>query len=825
MNAPASITNPEHSLESPVGRPMRVKPAGFLLLLLAVVWPAAVVLFETFSGFCAGVFFDPIPTLGHFMLLMAVPGVNLALWTATRFAEPPRWARALPWLVGVTLVITLYYSLIFVPMAPLAVMALAAYGLGLLPLTPFITLVGSLWLRARLARRHGVAADRRTWIMGLTAGLALLAWAELPTLATHVGSRWVVAADRNDPEDWRRSGGLWLLRHLGNRDLLAEMGHRPVMAPWDTLALFIGDGPRNPDLRDLRRVWFEVTGEPFSAQTPAAQRLFDWDWDVDLAATQAGAQIAHLGLGETRLDGAVSVDSGLAYLEWTLVFTNQSRFAQEARALIALPTGAVVSRATLWVHGQPEEAVIAARGQAQAAYQNVVQVRRDPLLVTTAGPDRVFIQAFPVPAGGEQRLKLGITAPLDLATAETGYLQLPRLIDANFNLGEAAAETVWISAPTHGLGRVAGGGESGSALTVEDAGRRVVGTRKVSPSAVLRVDRSGAPDMVVRADTLEAQPPVSVVRQSLIETVPAETTDHLTLVVDGSAALAEAAPALDAFLEALPDGLPVALIKATDRAPLSLAAAPLTPAYRTALRDGLRADGFIGGRNNVEALAQAVRQAGGIEPALIWVHGPQPFNETGSLAQALERQDRPVRLVSVAVAPGPNRLLKQLDLYPTARTLSRRAGLSEDLQRLAGELTGSRAVWQRHFTVVAVETSTETGASVAGAELEGSAHILRLAALDRVHTLIGWNDTERAVAEAIRYRLVTPVSGAVVLESAQQYENAGLEPPDDMLEVPTIPEPEHWAMLILALAVVGWMVWRRRRDGNVLPGAGPTGPV
>ena len=48
---------------------------------------------------------------------------------------------------------------------------------------------------------------------------------------------------------------------------------------------------------------------------------------------------------------------------------------------------------------------------------------------------------------------------------------------------------------------------------------------------------------------------------------------------------------------------------------------------------------------------------------------------------------------------------------------------------------------------------------------------------------------------------MTPVSGAVVLENDQQYKDAGLEPPGDVA-VPTIPEPEVWALLLVALAVV-----------------------
>jgi len=59
---------------------------------------------------------------------------------------------------------------------------------------------------------------------------------------------------------------------------------------------------------------------------------------------------------------------------------------------------------------------------------------------------------------------------------------------------------------------------------------------------------------------------------------------------------------------------------------------------------------------------------------------------------------------------------------------------------------------------------------------------------------------------ATAYQLVTPVSGAVVLETKEQYEAAGLEPVKPG-SVPTIPEPETWAMIIVALLI---LVLRRR---------------
>jgi hypothetical protein len=67
----------------------------------------------------------------------------------------------------------------------------------------------------------------------------------------------------------------------------------------------------------------------------------------------------------------------------------------------------------------------------------------------------------------------------------------------------------------------------------------------------------------------------------------------------------------------------------------------------------------------------------------------------------------------------------------------------------------------------------------------------------------------RARALAARHQLVTEVTGAVVLERQEQYAAAGLTPVESG-SVPTVPEPETWALL--AVAAGGLAVALRRRQ-------------
>jgi hypothetical protein len=72
---------------------------------------------------------------------------------------------------------------------------------------------------------------------------------------------------------------------------------------------------------------------------------------------------------------------------------------------------------------------------------------------------------------------------------------------------------------------------------------------------------------------------------------------------------------------------------------------------------------------------------------------------------------------------------------------------------------------------------------------------------------------EAAITLAVRYQLVTPVSGAVVLETAEQYRAAGLKPVDAGT-VPTIPEPETLSLLVIASVFLAWLFYRKQRKAR-----------
>lgn len=84
----------------------------------------------------------------------------------------------------------------------------------------------------------------------------------------------------------------------------------------------------------------------------------NWVFDAERGGDTVGARLPGLSLAQSSAEWNVEGPSRLGYGEWTFVFQNEHANPQEARAQIKLPPGACVSRLTLWVNGEPQEAAL-----------------------------------------------------------------------------------------------------------------------------------------------------------------------------------------------------------------------------------------------------------------------------------------------------------------------------------------------------------------------------------------------------------------------------------------------------------------------------------
>jgi hypothetical protein len=785
------------------------------LLVLGVLYPLVVVAIELIWQLCGQAFFDPMPTKWHVLAVCLVPISNLLTWLGLQ-KHPDHSSTALgPWLVftnGVAIAISGFYALIFLPLAPLAIIGIIFYGIGLLPLAPLASFYVAMTLRRRDQSDPQVPSLRRHLMRGVAAGFVLLLALDVPAAATRLGVQWATSSSTAD-----RDRGLSLLRTFGDDDLLLRLCYDAVGRPAGLLSaivLFGGNGWLEPTQRqftqstaEMREIYYRVHGTPFNAKPAPFEkgkwaRFADFQADNDHGGTEVGGRIKGLDLVSSRMDGSISGDDAVAYLEWVVEFRNTSLVDREARLQLALPPGGVVSRATLWVNGEEREAAYGGRAEVRAAYQRVaVQQRRDPLLVTTKGADRVLAQAFPVGGnGGTIKFKLGITAPLTVTDAGKASLTLPAIFDRNFSFAPDHKHNIWIESKTPLV-----------TTTADIKSERVDARLFRLSGAIGDVDLARARPAI----TVERNPAVGplvariaggeAVTQSITSAAQAAPT-AMMLVVDGSRHMRASVASLITALDAIPANAKVGMIIATS--PLQrVAVAPWGAEQQARLTTLLRSATFVGGQDNAPALAEAL-QLLEAEPkaGLLWLHGPQPVSFRGSAAlleQASTRLRRLPEVTLFSVEPGPNELLPDAPWAWSARSLPRTNMASRDLAAyFAGQLTSAPA-----FSA----TQTADGRTVDG-HAKGSDHIARLWAHTQVQQLMRANpSTARpaALALAVQYRLVTPISGAVVLETKQQYDESRLSPVSQT-SVPTVPEPHEWALAIIAMASLTWLVRRRR---------------
>ena len=175
--------------------------SGFLGMMGGVVLPIAAMGTELVFHLCRGVFFDPLPTFLHILLVALVPLANLWILLSPDMGQSGR-GRWMAWLNGGAIGVSAFYSLIFIPLLPIGAIAVIWFGIGLLILSPPLALAASVGLRRRLSRftaakPAGTCEEKPRGLWpGFFCAVGLLALIEMPSTFTRLGMKWAASEDR-----------------------------------------------------------------------------------------------------------------------------------------------------------------------------------------------------------------------------------------------------------------------------------------------------------------------------------------------------------------------------------------------------------------------------------------------------------------------------------------------------------------------------------------------------------------------------------------------------------------------------------------------------
>lgn len=796
--------------------------AGFLFFA-GVLLPLVSFIVELSSDWCAELFFDPMPTWWHVLLVAFVPITNLQTWWAMRNKKTERLA----WLGfsnSLVFFIAFFYTIVYAPLFPLSVIALIFFFVGILGMTPMFALLATI-LQLRELRKI-VPEGKPFGITWATLGAAFLAFlilisiAEMPYTLTKIGINMALS---DNPQ--RQAKGLQFLRRYGSDDyLLRNCYYNSGKVNSDVISGFFGnengfsffddnfDGENSSftNVEKVRTIYYRLHGKP-SDSMPLPRGAKDWGrvmlTDFSDEAEAANNRFAQgLSLSGSQIDGSVDGDAALGYLEWTMTVKNDKTWQQEAVTNIQLPPNAVVSRLTLWINGEEREAAFAGRERVTAAYDAVTAKRRDPVLVTTAGRDRIALKAFPVPAHGEMKFRIGITVPLILENESNGLLLLPHFNERNFSIGTEHA--IWIESkkPLEA---------ANPAFTIETSQgtTNLSGVRgKISNADLVKIGspvRAAKSPDVKTAWARTAPNSGEIVRQEVGENTDKKPA-NLVFIVDANAKMKSSQNELAAAIRRLPADAQISLVL-TGGNGLNLETA--TPNNFSGNSNDIAAKiesaTFAGGTDGVAALERAWELSETLpDSAIIWLHAPQnlKLSSGDALKERIVRRPQSVPIYSLQITNGANVVEKEIDGFGKIRSVPRFGNFADDLQRFLSNLnqTQKQFVAARHV---------EKLSNLPNAK-ETSAHLVRLWANEEVSRLLENNEDKAALEMSVKYQLVTPVSGAVVLETKEQYEQFGLRPVD-VKTVPTIPEPEEYLLFAVVLMILGWLGWRFARRGAV----------
>lgn len=755
----------------------------FFFTVAGVLLPFITLVVELYSGICAEAFFNPIPTLWHVLLVAAVPVANgYIIWAL--YKNKVERPTLLAWTSLVSAGISLFYALVFAPLFPISLIGILFVGIGFLPLSPLLSF-WTIWLMRRDIIRLNGKQFALTWIAVFIAFIVVIGTVALSEI--RIKKTRDAIAKAGSADILQQKEGLQFLRTYGDDFFISTSTRFPYSRNLSITEAAESFFNKNEEKEwvNYEQVYYQLKGETYK-ETAARENPI------------APYQDTTLQMIASQMDGSIDNDASIGYLEWTFVFKNTSGSQREAIGEIKLPKDGVVSRLTLWIDGEEREAAFAENGRVTRAYETITGRRQDPVLVTKRGKDLVSMRCFPVqPNGGEMKVRIGITFPLVLENEKSGLVQLPQYVSQNFSILSSTKHVVWIESKNN----------------LESANQNLKFGKEKNVTAIrgnLSNDEIKEVNATIRATKNEnklawTKDETNFVTQK-IEVQNSVRPTGFVFMIDTSKRFAAEKENVISIIKNLPPEMEVGLVLSGGSGlnndlvyPNSFVGKP------SEIVEKINQTSFNGGTDNMPALAKA-QQIANEKPgrAVIALYAPQPFmfETTFENRQFFTRRYNKQKIYRLVSSNDYDSIENNLRDYDVFQTQPRFSDLKTDTETLLKQISEQKQSFKYVRQIVA-------NADVTGAK-QTSKHLIRLWANDEVSRIIDQeNNEKKAVELAQKYQLVTPVTGAVVLETQQQYDQFGLKPVEKN-SVPTIPEPETYLLIAVVLGVFLWLIATRK---------------
>jgi len=480
----------------------------------------------------------------------------------------------------------------------------------------------------------------------------------------------------------------------------------------------------------------------------------------------------------------------MAYTEKTLTVRNNSQWEwgrQEAIYTFHLSEGSVISSLSLWIDGKEAKSRLTTKAKADSAYKQIVGAeQRDPSVVHWQEGNTVTVRVFPCDTRENRRFRLGITSPLRKEGSRLVYENV------SFDGPQAgsALETLQLS------------------FSNKPANLLVPSVFKQTGADVYSADKTYAPDWEISFDT----PPLSAAAFAF-----ADTTYQVKDYQPRYEAFTPAAVYLDVNSAWSKDELSAVYNKVKEH-PVYVYYDKLVKLSDNNIDDlyallssqnfSLFPLNMIGDADN----ALVISKSDGSAPNLTDLDG----SGFASDLTAWLKTPRHIRLYNIGYQLTPYlKALKELRVFNYTN----------------GNIDGLSALLDKHLFIRDQENASTVVIDNAGLMIQKVPGAVAQNAPDHLLRLFAYNDIMKKVgadyfnhnyvqppviSEAEQAYVVSPVSSLIVLETQQDYQRFGIDENKNSLKNASmkssgaVPEPQEWMLIILAAAVLVYLIARQK---------------